>query len=198
MFIGLTGGIGCGKSTVAKIFASFGAVVIDADVVARSLFREGTETRDYLDSAYGSAMLDELGEISRPFLAERIFTNEAERISLEQVIHPELAREVSRIRSEQDPSAVVVYDSALLVDKGLTGDCDVVVVVTAPYEDRVQRLINRGLAQPDIDNRIAAQVTDEERRAVADFIIVNDGSEDELRLRATQVWHDMTNSVETA
>ena len=198
MFVGLTGGIGSGKSTVAQVFATNGAIVIDADVIARSLFAEGTQTREYLDATYGDAMLDEFGNVSRQYLAGRIFSNDAERQQLENVIHPELAREVSRIRSLQEPDAIVVYDSALLVDKGLAADCDEVVVVTTPLDKRIERLVSRGLSVDDIERRIAAQISDDERVEAATYVIDNRGTLDELTAQAHVVWHSITKSSNSA
>lgn len=198
MFLGLTGGIGCGKSTVARMFETCGAYVIDADVIARSMFNPGTQTRAYLDETYGSDMLDGSGEINRKYLADQIFSNELRRAELEEVMHPELSREVARLRAEHEPSQVVVYDSPLLVEKGLGRECDAIVVVTAPLEQRIERLVARGLDRNDISRRMEIQATDAQRVAVADFVIANDSSEADLEAKVLAVWQKITSGELTA
>lgn len=192
MFVGLTGGIGCGKSTVARMMADHGAYIIDADVIARSMFEPGTKTRDYLDRTYGSAMLDSTGAVNRKFIANQIFSNEQKREELESVIHPELSEEVSRLRAIHEPGQVVVYDSPLLVEKGLGRECDVIVVVTAPLEDRIERLLSRGLEREDVARRIEVQATDAQRIAVADYVIANDSTETALATKVHDVWQKIS------
>lgn len=188
--VGLTGGIGAGKSTVARILAERGAVVIDADDLARRAVDPGTPGFEAVVDAFGPDVLTADRDLDRTRLASIVFADEEARRRLESIVHPEVARlfaeEADRYR---DGDAVVVYVVPLLVENHLEGMFDVVVVVTAEREARVARLaLARSMGEEDIGGRMDAQLSDREREAVAHVVIPNDGSVEELRGRVDDLW----------
>jgi len=187
--IGLTGGIGSGKSTVARRFAELGALVIDADALAREVVEPGTDGLAAVVAEFGEQVLDGDGRLDRPALAQLVFGDEAARGRLNAIVHPRVRARAAELIEAAPPGTVVVQDVPLLVETGQADTYDLVVVVEAPQELRVQRLArDRGMAADEVRARMAAQATDEQRRAVADVVLVNDGTTDELRAKVDQLW----------
>jgi dephospho-CoA kinase len=187
--IGLTGGIGSGKSSVARRLAELGALVIDADLVAREVVEPGTDGLRAVAAEFGAGVLDAEGRLDRPALAAIVFGDEAARGRLNGILHPRIrARAAERIAAAP-AGTVVVQDVPLLVETGQAGAYDLVLVVEAPPELRVQRLArDRGMPAEQARSRMAAQATDEQRRAAADVVIVNDGTPERLRADVDRFW----------
>ncbi|MEX2459158.1 MAG: dephospho-CoA kinase [Actinomycetota bacterium] len=190
LLVGLTGGIGSGKSTVAKLFADRGAVIVDADVLARAAVEPGTPGFDRISERFGREVVNEGGEIDRQALAAIVFADESARRDLEAIVHPEVGRGLlAAIEAHRDSDAIVVFDAPLIVEGGFGDGLDALVVVTAPREEQVARLIrDRGMAGDEAEARIAAQSPTEEKVARADHVIVNDGSLAELGGAVDEVW----------
>lgn len=196
--IGLTGGIGAGKSTVAGMLAADGAVVIDADAIARGVLARGTPGLAAVVAAFGDGVLGPDGSLDRPALGRVVFADDDSRLRLEEITHPLIGEETGRQMAEAGPDAVVVHDVPLLVEKGLAPAYDAVVVVEAPDELRLARLEARGLPRDDALGRMRAQASSEQRAAVASYVIVNDSDEDGLRARVDEVWVDLMARTEEA
>jgi len=192
VYLGLSGGIGSGKSTVAKIFADLGAVVIDADAISREVLEPGQIGYENTILTFGESVLSESGSIDRKKLAELVFQNPAQLAKLEAIIHPAVIARVAQIRESLPASAIVVYDTPLLVEKNLKSQFDKVIIVLADEQIRKDRLVSRGLELPDIDARISNQATDSQRSDVADYIINNDGTLTQLQDNVTKVWKQLS------
>jgi dephospho-CoA kinase len=192
VYLGLSGGIGSGKSTVAKFFADLGAVVIDADAISREVLEPGQIGYENTILTFGESVLSELGSIDRKKLAELVFQNPAQLAKLEAIIHPAVIARVAQIRESLPASAIVVYDTPLLVEKNLKSQFDKVIIVLADEQIRKERLVTRGLELPDIDARISNQATDSQRSDVADYIINNDGTLAQLQDNVTKVWKQLS------
>lgn len=192
MYLGLSGGIGSGKSTVAKIFADLGAVVIDADAISREVLEPGQIGYENTILTFGESVLSESGSIDRKKLAELVFQNPAQLAKLEAIIHPAVIGRVAQIRESLPASAIVVYDTPLLVEKNLKSQFDKVIIVLADEQIRKERLVTRGLELPDIEARISNQATDSQRSDVADYIIYNDGTLAQLQDNVTKVWKQLS------
>jgi dephospho-CoA kinase len=189
LMIGLTGGIGSGKTAVARRLAELGAVLIDSDALAREVVAAGTAGRDEVVAAFGDAVLGPDGELDRAALGRIVFADETARRRLEAIVHPRVRARSAEIAAAAPADAVVVNDVPLLVEANLAGLYDMVIVVLADEDTRVRRLArDRGLSEADARARIGAQATDEQRRAVADVVIVNDGTLDELRAKVDEIW----------
>lgn len=187
--IGLTGGIGAGKSTVSAAFADCGGIIVDGDVIAREVVQPGTEGLTRLVEAFGADILLPDGALNRPALAAKAFVDDERRATLNQIVHPLVGKRRLEIIEAVSDDAVVVEDIPLLVETGMAPMFPLVVVVTAPVETRVQRLIKRGMDEDDARARIAAQATEEQRRAIADVLLDNSGAQGELVERARDLWH---------
>ena len=192
MYIGLSGGIGSGKSTVAKIFADLGAVVIDADAIAKEVLEPGQVGYENVLHAFGETLLDTSGNIDRKILASLVFQDAEKLLKLESIVHPAVIARVSDIRESLPESSIVVYDTPLLVEKQLQDQFDKVLIVSADEDIRKERLVQRGLDLADIEARMANQATDSQRTAVADFVIINNGSMKELREQVAKVWQQLS------
>jgi len=191
MLVGLTGGIGAGKSVVAQRLAELGAVVIDSDQLAREVVAPGTDGLAEVVAAFGPGVLGEDGALNRPALAERVFADRPARERLEAVIHPRVRARTAALVAEAPPGSVVVNDVPLLVESGIAGMFDLVIVVLASEATRLHRLVQeRGMSEDEARRRIAAQATDEQRRAVADIVLDNDGSLEDLRAAVDEVWRE--------
>lgn len=181
--IGLTGGIGSGKSTVADLFVSHGFPVIDADKIARVIVEPGRAALDELAEAFGMDILNLDGSLDRQKLAQRAFVDAEHTALLNSITHPRIEEEtVGRFHAaEEAGEEAVIWDMPLLVDKGYHHNVDLVVVVDVDAEERIRRLVSyRGMKEEDARARLAAQVSDAERRAAADVIIDNNGPVDRL------------------
>jgi dephospho-CoA kinase len=188
--IGLTGGIGCGKSLAAQYFAELGALVIDADQLARAAIERGTDGFDEVVTLFGDSILKD-GNIDRRALGELIFKDPAAKKHLESIIHPFVRREFEEAVASLKGDQVLVYEIPLLVETKAHERFDVVITVESEMENRVARLRGRGMHISEIEGRIAAQATREERIEVADFLIENDGSEDELLRQVENIWDSL-------
>lgn len=195
MRVGLTGGVGSGKSTVAALFAEHGAMIIDADAIAREVVERGTAGFQAVVAQFGDDILGPDGALDRPALAAIVFADERRRSDLNAIVHPLVGQRVAELARAAPAEAVVVYDVPLLVENDMAGGFDLVVVVEAPAELRLERLAGRGMPEADARERIRAQASDEQRRAVADEVIVNDGSRDELAAKAHDVWARLVQAV---
>ena len=188
--IGLTGGIGAGKSTVSRAFAQCGGVVVDGDVISREVVEPGTEGLTALVEHFGDGILLPDGALNRPALAAIAFSDEDKRLRLNGIVHPLVARRRSELIDAATEDAVIVEDIPLLVESQMAPMFPLVVVVHADPEVRVRRLIEyRGFSEDDAKARIAAQATDEQRRQVADVWLDNTGSEGQLTERARDLWY---------
>jgi dephospho-CoA kinase len=189
MMVGLTGGIGAGKSAVLARLATLGALTVDADALAREVVAPGTPGLTAVVAAFGAVLLQPDGSLDRAALGRIVFADEAARRRLEAIIHPRVRQRTAELVARAAPDAVVVNDVPLLVEAGLAGNYDVVLVVLAEEAVRLDRLVrDRGMTVDEARARIDAQATDEQRRAVADVVIVNDGSLQRLYAQVDQVW----------
>lgn len=182
--IGLTGGIGSGKSTVAKLLAEAGFKVVDADQIAREIMEPGSPVLDDVADAFGADAIREDGTLDRGKLAGRAFVDKRATEKLNSITHPAIRAESERRFADAEAAGepAVVYDMPLLVDIGMHRDMDLTVVVDVDADERVRRLVSsRGLDEADARARIAQQIDDDTRKAAADVIIDNNGAIDALR-----------------
>jgi dephospho-CoA kinase len=186
----LTGGAGAGKSTVATRLRQLGAVVIDADALAREVLEPGSDGLRQVIAAFGEQVLRPDASLDRAALAAVVFADPERRQELEAITHPRIAARTSELLAAAPDAAVVVHDVPLLVEKALAPAYDLVVVVDAPVERRVERLVGRGLTEADARARIAAQATRAEREAVADVWLENDGSVADLVAAVDELWRE--------
>lgn len=192
MRVGLTGGIASGKSTVAAILTEFGAVVIDADRIAREVVAKGTPGLARVVAAFGAEVLTPEGEMDRPRVAAIVFADPVKRHVLEQIIHPLVRARGQELEREAPADAVVVHDIPLLAETGQAAGFDAVIVVDVPEEIQIERMIrDRGVSEADARARIAAQASREHRRAVATYVIENTGTREDLRRRVTEVFDEL-------
>ncbi|MGY1689663.1 dephospho-CoA kinase [Geodermatophilus sp. SYSU D01105] len=186
--IGLTGGIGSGKSTVAGLLAARGARIVDADRIAREVVAPGTAGLSAVVDAFGPGVLTAEGALDRPALAAIVFADPQARARLDGIVHPLVRARAAELVAEAPADAVVVQDVPLLVETGQAASYDLVLVVEADLETRVRRLLQRGLGEDDARARIAAQATDEQRRAVADVVLDNSGTPEDLEAQVDRFW----------
>ena len=193
MRVGLTGGVASGKSTVARLLDELGAVVVDADVLAREVVAPGTDGLAEVVAAFGAGVVTGDGALDRPALGAVVFADEARRRDLEGIIHPRVRARAAEIEAAAPPDAVVVHDIPLLAETGQADSFDAVVVVDVPVGTQVSRMVEqRGMSHEDAEARVAAQATREERLAVATHVVDNTGSLEELRVRVAEVYADLT------
>lgn len=188
--IGLTGGIGSGKSTVADLLASEGFLIVDADQVARDIVEPGQPALAELAEAFGQDILKPDGTLDRAGLAAKAFVSEEQTALLNAITHPRIAEESARRFNEAEAQGVkvAVYDMPLLVEKGLDRKMDLVVVVDVDVEERVRRLVEkRGLTEDDVRRRIASQVPDDVRLKAADIVVDNNGTLEDLHAEASKL-----------
>jgi dephospho-CoA kinase len=194
--VGLTGGIGSGKSEVSKRLAALGAVVLDADKAAREVVEPGTPGLARVAAAFGTAVLRPDGSLDRPKLAGIVFADDAARDRLNGIVHPLVhewmrAAEAAAVRDGGD-GVVVVHDVPLLAEGGRAGQFDLVIVVDVPPDVQVERLAGvRGMTPDQARARMAAQASREQRLAVADVVIDNSGTLDDLDKRVAEVWAEL-------
>jgi dephospho-CoA kinase len=191
LLVGLTGGVGSGKSTVARLLADRGAVVIDADVLAREVVEPGRPGYDAIVTRFGPGVVGADGRLDRPALAALVFSDPSARADLNAIVHPLVAEETLRRVGGLPEDSVVVMDVPLLVEAA-RGGYHAVVVVEAPEEVRLERLAARGMDPTDARARIVAQATDAERRAVADAVLDNSGSPADLERQVEALWDDLS------
>lgn len=195
MNVGLTGGLGSGKSTVAALLGEHGAVIIDADVVAREVVRAGTPGFAAVVARFGPGVVGPDGELDRAALARIVFADGAALDELNAIVHPLVGSRSAELAAAVPPGAVVVHDIPLLAENGLADRFDTVVVVEADREIRLARLAERGLTRAEAEARMAAQATDEKRRAIADEIVRNDGDLDSLARQVDRLWDRLSGSA---
>lgn len=188
VMVGLTGGVGSGKSTVSALLAGHGAVVIDADAIAREVVEPGTAGYDAVVARFGPAVLSGDAKLDRAAIAAIVFADESARNALNAIVHPLVGKRSAELMAAVPQDAIVVYDVPLLVESGLAAGFDCVVVVEADVRTRLARLAGRGLREQDARARMAAQVGDEQRRAVADEVISNSGSPEALAKQVSALW----------
>ena len=185
--VGLTGGIGSGKSLAAQFFSQLGAIVIDADQLARSVIERGSEGFDEVLLRFGDTVLKN-GDIDRVALGQIVFENPQAKKDLEEIIHPRIRAEFEEAVASLNPGQIMVYEIPLLVETNAADRFDFVITVESDAELRKHRLRARGMFHSDIEKRMASQATEEQRRAIADCVLTNDGSEDELLRQVENVW----------
>jgi dephospho-CoA kinase len=186
--IGLTGGIGSGKSTVSALLAEHGAVIVDADRIARDVVEPGTPGLAAVVSAFGDGVVGPDGGLDRPALAAVVFADAEARARLDGIVHPLVRARAAEVVAAAPPDAVLVHDIPLLVETGQAGRYELVLVVQADLGTRVARLVARGMTEDDARARIAAQATDEQRAAVADVVLDNSGTREELAAQVDRFW----------
>ena len=188
--IALTGGIGAGKSLVAQYFSELGARVVDADQLSRVAIERGSEGFDEVLLRFGESILRD-GDIDRKALAEIVFADASARADLEAIIHPRVRELFTDVVADLAPDETLIYEIPLLVESNAAANFDLVITVEADLEIRKERLRKRGMFISEIERRIAAQASREEREAQADHIIVNDGDEDALLRSVENLWEDL-------
>ncbi|KAA9395001.1 dephospho-CoA kinase [Kocuria coralli] len=193
MRIGLTGGIAAGKSVVAARLVDLGAVLIDSDAIVRQLQAPGQAGLEAIVAEFGPRMLTAAGDLDRQALGAVVFDDDAARARLNAVIHPLVRQQstdlVQKTLAERGEDVVFVHDIPLLVETGQAGDFDLVLVVEAPRELRIQRMVQRrGMAEAEAAARIDAQATDAQRRVAADDLLINDGTTEELVDAVDEWW----------
>ena len=188
--IALTGGIGAGKSLVAQYFSELGARVVDADQLSRVAIERGSEGFDEVLLRFGESILRD-GDIDRKALAEMVFADASARADLEAIIHPRVRELFNDVVADLAPDETLIYEIPLLVESNAAANFDLVITVEADLEIRKERLRKRGMFISEIERRIAAQASREEREAQADHIITNDGDEDALLRSVENLWEDL-------
>lgn len=190
LLVGLTGGIGSGKTTVARMLETRGAVVFDADLLARDAVEPGTPGYRQVVERFGPNVLAPGGGIDREALAAVVFADPAARRDLEAIVHPEIRRLFAEsTEAYRDTDAVVVFSAPLLVETGMHTAFEILVVVSAPVEQQIERLVReRAMSEPAIRERISAQLPLEDKAEVADILIDNDGTLEELEGQVDRVW----------
>lgn len=187
--VGLTGGIGAGKSEVSRLLVSYGAVLVDADKIAREVVEPGTPGLDAVVDAFGPGVLTAEGRLDRPKLGSLVFSDSEKLATLNAIVHPLVRARSVELEGAAGKDAIVVHDVPLLVENELTALYEVVVVVDASSETRLDRLVRvRGMAESEARSRMAAQATRERRNAAADLVIDNDGPLEKLEPQVRDVW----------
>ena len=194
LLVGLTGGIGSGKSTVARLLEKRGAVVFDADLLAREAVEPGTPGHAAVIERFGADVLAPGGELDREALASIVFADPAARRDLEQIVHPEVRRLFAEgSEAYRDTDRVVVFSAPLLIETGMHTAFEVLVVVSATVATQIERLMRqRGMSEPSIRARIDAQAPLEDKAAAADILVDNEGSLEELEGQVEQLWNDLS------
>ncbi|RYP84957.1 dephospho-CoA kinase [Nocardioides guangzhouensis] len=189
MRVGLTGGVASGKSTVSAILAELGAVVVDADLLAREVVAPGTDGLAEVVATFGEGVLTADGGLDRPAMGAIVFGDEAKRRALEAIIHPRVRARGRALEAAAPDGAVVVHDIPLLAETGQARNFDAVIVVDVPTDVQVRRMVElRGMTREEAESRVAAQATREQRLAIATHVIDNAGTLEDLRLRVAEVF----------
>jgi dephospho-CoA kinase len=191
--VGLTGGVASGKSTVSAILAELGAVIIDADVLAREVVAKGTPGLEKVVAEFGAELLTPEGELDRPAMGRLVFADEDSRRRLEAIVHPLVFERIVELEAAAGPDDVVVHDIPLLAESGRADTFDAVIVVDADPEVQVERMVaERGWTREEAEARMLAQASREERLAIATHVVENNGSLEALRARVEEVFADLT------
>ena len=194
LLVGLTGGIGSGKSTVARMLEERGAVVFDADLLAREAVEPGTPGHTAVIERFGADVLAPGGELDREALASIVFADPSARRDLEQIVHPEVRRLFAEgSEAYHDTDRIVVFSAPLLVESGMHTAFEILVVVSATVATQIERLMRqRGMSEAAIRARIDAQAPLEDKAAVADFLVDNGGTLPELESQVERLWHELS------
>ena len=193
LLVGLTGGIGSGKTTVAGMLRARGAVVLSADAFAREAVAAGTTGFADAVALFGPEVVSPDGELDRPAIARRVFADPELRAALERIVHPEVRRRIAEgVAGEAGSDRVVVVDSPLLIETGAHRGFPVVVVVSASTPTQIARLAARGMDEDDARARLAAQMPLEEKAAAADVLLDNEGTMEELEGQVDRLWADLS------
>ncbi|MFF2064347.1 dephospho-CoA kinase [Streptomyces sp. NPDC058200] len=191
--LGLTGGIGAGKSEVSRLLTTYGAVLIDSDRIAREVVEPDTPGLAAVVAEFGAEVLTSDGALDRPKLGGIVFGDRERLRALNAIVHPLVRARSAELEAAAGPDSIVVHDVPLLVENGMADLYDLVVVVDASPETQVDRLVRqRGMAEPEARERMAAQATREERRAAADVVIDNDGPLERLEPQVRAVWQELS------
>ncbi len=191
MKVGLTGGIGAGKSTVADLFSQKGAVVIRSDELARQVIEPQTPGFEQVVARFGKEFVNSEGYIDRAKLAQVVFHDDAALKDLENIIHPLVRNKTNQIIEQQTAETIIVNEIPLLLEKKMESLFDFLVIVISSEKNRLERLTQRGLKKDQVIARMAKQVSDEDRKAAADFLIVNDGNLDQLEADVEKIWQTL-------
>jgi dephospho-CoA kinase len=191
MKVGLTGGIGAGKSTVADLFSQKGAVVIRSDELARQVIEPQTPGFQQVIDRFGKDLLNAEGYIDRAKLAQIVFKDDAALKDLENIIHPLVRSKTNQILDQHTSETIIVNEIPLLLEKKMESLFDFLVIVISSEKNRLERLAHRGLTAEQATARMAKQVSDEQRKAAADFLIVNDGNLDQLEADVEKIWQTL-------
>lgn len=198
MRVGLTGGVASGKSTVSAVLRDLGAVVVDADALAREVVEPGTPGLAAVAAAFGPEVLADDGSLDRGRLGAVVFADPDRRQALEAIIHPLVRARAAQIEAAADPGAVVVHDIPLLVETGQEKSFDAVIVVDVPEDVQVERAAReRGWSREEARSRIAAQASREQRRAAATYVVDNSGTTEDLRQRVAEVFAELVRTEST-
>lgn len=190
LLVALTGGIGSGKSLAGEFFEELGAIVVDSDQLARDVIERGTPGFDELLAEFGDGILTD-GLVDRKKLGEIVFADPEKRKKLESITHPRIREALDEVTKSAPAHSVVINQIPLLAETGGKDRFDLVIAVTTSLELRKERLVKRGLASYEIEKRIAAQATDAEREAIADFIITNNSDKDSLLRQVEKLWTEI-------
>ena len=191
MIVGLTGGIGAGKSTVADLFSKRGSIVIRSDELARQVIESHTPGFEQVVARFGKEIINESGSIDRSKLAEIVFNDSKSLTDLESIIHPLVRNRSNEIIDQQNPEAIIINEVPLLLEKNMQSLFDFLIVVVSSEKNRINRLTNVGLSEEQARSRMAKQVDDETRKAAADFLIVNDGNIEQLDDDVEKIWETL-------
>lgn len=191
MKVGLTGGIGAGKSTVADLFSQKGAVVIRSDELARQVIEPQTPGFQQVVARFGKEFVNPEGHINRAKLAQRVFHDDAALKDLENIIHPLVRNRTNQIIDQHTSETIIVNEIPLLLEKKMESLFEFLVIVISSEKNRLERLLKRGLTKEQVEARMAKQVSDDERKAAADFLIVNDGNLEQLGADVEKIWQTL-------
>ncbi len=191
LVVALTGGIGSGKSTVGQIFAQLGASVIDSDQLARDVIERGSIGFNEVVTKFGDEILKN-GEVDRQILASLVFKDPTKRAELEQITHPLIRKAFAKVVSTASPDSIVINQIPLLVESNHDYKFDHIITVSASESIRTERLIKRGLTNEQIKQRMQAQATDQMREGIADSVIVNEKSEQEITDQVEKIWEQLS------
>jgi dephospho-CoA kinase len=190
LIVALTGGIGAGKSLAAQYFSDLGARVVDADHLARVAIERGSEGFDEVILRFGEEILRD-GDIDRKALAEIIFSDSQAKEDLEAIVHPRIRELFAEVVSDLNSGEILIYEIPLLAETGSAKNFDLIITVEADLEIRKERLRKRGMLASEIERRIASQASREDRQALADYVITNDGDEDQLLRAVENLWEEL-------
>ena len=190
LIVALTGGIGSGKSLAAQYFSELGARVVDADQLARVAIERGSEGFDEVALRFGEQIMRN-GDIDRKALGEIIFADPKAKSELEEIIHPRVRELFAEVVADLKPDEILIYEIPLLVETGAAENFDLIITIEADLEIRKERLRKRGMFISEIEKRIAQQASREDREAIADFVLINDGDEDALLRAVENLWEEL-------